>query len=99
MAGACAAPVPMGVIAALRAAVAIAVRALRDEHLDVARGDRAAAHTAHAQPVRDPEPVEVRLELAAREPQVEERAEEHVAGDPREAIEVQHAAAPRARAG
>jgi hypothetical protein len=50
--------------------------------------------------VLDAEAGEVRLEVAPREAEVEERAEEHVARDSREAVEVQDAgAAPGAARG
>jgi hypothetical protein len=69
----------------------------RAGHLDVEklRSERAALHPADDEAMRQPQPGEIRLELLAREPEVEQRAEEHVAGDAGEAVEVLAARAAR----
>ena len=44
------------------------------------------------------EPGQILLELAQRQPEIEQRAEEHVAGDAGEDVEVQRARRPGGRA-
>jgi hypothetical protein len=67
----------------------------RNFDVEIARGERTALNLSHDQAVRQPQPGEVRLELLARQTQVEQRAEEHVPGDAGEAVEMQDARARR----
>jgi hypothetical protein len=68
-------------------------RHARDFDADVARRQRAAVHARHPQAMLHAQPGEVGFQLALREPEVEQRAEEHVAGDAGEEVEVQRARA------
>ena len=67
---------------------------LRHAHVDVERGHDAAPHAAHDELVVESETGEVGLELLARETRVEQRTEQHVAGDPGEQVQVED---PRSR--
>ena len=58
-------------------------------HVDVARGQGAAPHATHHQPVVEPQARQVRGQRLARQPEIEEGAEEHVPRDAREAVEVE----------
>ena len=58
--------------------------------IDVACRQRSALHLPHAQFVLGSEAREIALELSAREARVEQCADEHVAPDAGEQVEVQH---------
>jgi hypothetical protein len=62
---------------------------LGDENLQVASRERAALHGSHAQLVVEFESGEIFGERAPRQPGIEQRAQEHVPGDPREQIQMQ----------
>ena len=59
----------------------------------VLRRERAAPDTAHTQLEFEVEAREVRVERTAREPEIEQSGDEHVARDARKGIEVQDPAA------
>jgi hypothetical protein len=75
-------------------------RRARHVHAHVARREWAAPHLRDDEAMSHAEAGEILAELAAREAGVEQRAEEHVPGDSRERVEMEHAGSgrPRARA-
>jgi hypothetical protein len=68
----------------------------REPDLHVARGQRAPHHPPHPQRELQSQARQIGFELLAREPQVEERTQDHVSGDAREDVEVQDPRAARA---
>ncbi len=62
---------------------------LRNTHVHVIGVERAARDALHVEPERNVETSEVRFEHALWEPEVEQRAEQHVARDAREGVEMQ----------
>ncbi len=65
----------------------------RHQHVDVARGQHPTLYPGDLEPVLQVEPGQILGQLLAREPQVEQRTDEHVPGDPGEGVEVQHPSA------
>jgi hypothetical protein len=67
---------------------------LREAHLDVVGVERTARDAPHVEPERNIEAGKVGFERALRKSEIEQRAEQHVARDAREGVEVQD---PRSR--
>ena len=66
-----------------------------DLDLHIARRERSPANPRHPQAMLHAQPGQLLLERALRKPEVEQRAQEHVARDPGEEIEVQRSRAVR----